>query len=160
MAGDAPAEQSADATPPKPPTLAEQLSFTAPQRRALVLILGCLLVYAGYRYWTNPVYIADPQPAEGDLAATLADKLDPNTASAADLAALPGLGAKRAAAIVARRDRVRQRDPHEIPYRNPDDLLKVSGFGVSTVAQLRPFLIFPTTAPTSQIMADKSRTAP
>jgi competence protein ComEA len=53
-----------------------------------------------------------------------------NTASEAELAQLPGIGAIRAAAIVA--DRKRQG-----PFRQLDDLTRVSGIGEGTVARLR-----------------------
>ena len=61
--------------------------------------------------------------------------LDPNRADAETLAALPGIGPARAAAIVAGRA--------SGPYRAPRDLLRVHGIGPKTVERLRPFLRFP-----------------
>jgi competence ComEA-like helix-hairpin-helix protein len=61
--------------------------------------------------------------------------LDPNRADVETLAALPGIGPARAAAIVAGRAGG--------PYRTPRDLLRVHGIGPKTVERLRPFLYFP-----------------
>ena len=44
--------------------------------------------------------------------------------------------------------RVLARDASRVPYRTADDLLRVDGVGVAIVAQMRPFLRFPATAPT------------
>ena len=130
------------------------LSFDVPQRRALVFLLTLLIGYGVYRRWTNPAYIDAPQPVVGDRANELADKLDPNTATAADLSALPGVGDKMAAAIVVRRERVRDRDGDPVAFKSIDDLLYVPRIGTAMVEQLRPFLTFPTGRPTT----DKSRT--
>ena len=53
-----------------------------------------------------------------------------NTASASDLDALPGIGPTRAQAIV------RERELHG-PYRNVDDLQRVTGLGAARIAALR-----------------------
>lgn len=58
--------------------------------------------------------------------------LDPNTATAALLAQLPGLGAARAAAIVETRARS--------PFVSLEDLERVPGIGPKTRAGLEPFL--------------------
>ncbi len=53
-----------------------------------------------------------------------------NTATAAELTALPGIGEKKAEAIVA------DRDTHGA-FESADDLSRVSGIGSATVEQLR-----------------------
>lgn len=58
-----------------------------------------------------------------------------NRASAPDLDALPGIGAVRAAAIVAFRDSVG-------PFRGVDDLRRVPGLPASLVARIAPRLSF------------------
>ena len=57
------------------------------------------------------------------------DRVDVNTADVATLAALPGVGADRAAAIVADRDL-------RGPFPSCDDLVRVDGIGPATVAGL------------------------
>ncbi|MFC0337005.1 competence protein ComEA [Kushneria avicenniae] len=53
-----------------------------------------------------------------------------NTATAAELTALPGIGEKKADAIVADRE-------ENGAYESADDLSRVSGIGSATVDQLR-----------------------
>lgn len=135
---------------------AAHLSLDPSQRRVLAILLGLLILYGGVRFALQPVYIDDPQPPAGDRSAELADRLDPNTADAAELSALPGIGDKRAKAIVAWREKVRLRDGKANPYESADDLYKVAGFARATVEQLTPYLVFPTT----QKLADEIRTLP
>lgn len=59
-----------------------------------------------------------------------ADPVDLNTASAADLEALPGIGPVTAARIVVDRD-------ERGPYRTLDELIRVDGIGPATVEGLR-----------------------
>ena len=104
----------------------------------------------------EPATIDDPQPVVGDRAAELADRLDPNTADWTELAALPGLGEKRARAIVARRDLVHGRHADAVAFSTPADLHYVPGFGPATVEAVKPYLVFPTT----RISGDTVRTNP
>lgn len=64
---------------------------------------------------------------------TLGLALDPNTASAADLEALPGIGPVLAGRIVA------YREAHG-PFKTIDDLEQVSGIGPKKLAQVKPYL--------------------
>lgn len=58
-----------------------------------------------------------------------AGKVDINTASAAELTGLPGIGPSKAAAIIAEREKK--------PFASVDDLERVSGIGERTVEDLR-----------------------
>lgn len=60
-------------------------------------------------------------------------RLDLNAASAGELMALPGIGEKRALAIVGWRDA-------NGPFRCVDDLDDVRGIGPATLGRLRPFV--------------------
>lgn len=62
-------------------------------------------------------------------------RIDPNRASARELDRLPGIGATTAQALVASRER-------DGPFRRPDDLTRVRGVGVATVARIRDRLDF------------------
>lgn len=62
-----------------------------------------------------------------------AEKLDLNSASKAELIALPGIGPASAEAIIRERDK-------RGGFRSVDDLLKVHGIGRKLVARLRPLI--------------------
>jgi competence protein ComEA len=59
--------------------------------------------------------------------------IDLNRAALAELQVLPGVGQRRAEAIILHRLR-------HGPFRRIEDLEQVEGFGAATVAPLRPFL--------------------
>lgn len=56
-----------------------------------------------------------------------------NTASASELELLPGVGAQRAAAIVALREK-------RGGFRRPEDLIEVEGIGPAMLERMRPHL--------------------
>ena len=60
-------------------------------------------------------------------------RLDPNRAAAPELALLPGIGPRRAEAIVLRRVR-------EGPIRVLEELVEVPGIGRKTLVAVRPWL--------------------
>jgi competence protein ComEA len=80
---------------------------------------------------------APADSAGGDSAAVRVggNKVDINTATAATLETLPGIGPSKAAAIV------RFRTEHG-PLHKADDLLQIPGIGPATVARLAPYLNF------------------
>ncbi len=63
------------------------------------------------------------------------ERLDPDRASVADLARLPGIGMRLAKEIVADRE-IRG------PFGKPEGLWRVDGIGPATVRRLEPFLRF------------------
>ena len=120
--------------------------WTGSQRRVLIGLLGCLLIYLIVRLLLNPLYVSDPQPARPPRYDDLADKVDPNTADWQTLAALPGLGEKRAKTIVEYREAFASKNPGHPAFGEPEDLMLVHGIGPSMLATLRPYLLFPPTA--------------
>ncbi|MGN6504668.1 MAG: ComEA family DNA-binding protein [Tepidisphaeraceae bacterium] len=128
---------------------ARHLTYLPAQRRVLPVLLAVLLIGLSIRACLHRSYIADPPAAVGDRATDLADRLDPNTADWSELAALPLIGEKRAKALVARRERLLAKDPGAIVYRRPEDLFYVDGFGPAVVEQLKPYLMFPKSAPST-----------
>jgi competence ComEA-like helix-hairpin-helix protein len=124
--------------------------WTAPQRAVILVLLTCLLFYGSTRLLMNRRYVSDPQPTTPPRAADLADKIDPNTADASTLAVLPLIGEKRAADIVAYRERFVTDHANDIAFKSLEDLLKIRGIGAATIDQIRPYLIFPSTRPATQ----------
>jgi competence ComEA-like helix-hairpin-helix protein len=70
----------------------------------------------------------------------LAGCVNPNTASAASLARLPGVGLTRALAIVGYRSRVREETGIEIVFQRSEDLQQIRGIGPKTAEEIAPWL--------------------
>ncbi len=117
--------------------------WTLSQRRVVLGIVVVLLTYLVVEYHLNPTQVSDPQPPQGSRYGELADRLDPNTASAAELSAIPTLGEKKAQQIVEYREDFIHSNPGELAFVEPRDLLKIKGIGVSTVNNMEPYLVFP-----------------
>ena len=110
--------------------------WTSSQRRGLSAIVLFACAGLGLTFVERDATLADPPPPIGPLAHALADRIDPNVASAERLGALPGIGPSKAAAIVADREAAGR-------FENAADLARVHGIGSATVAKLRPHLVFP-----------------
>ena len=61
------------------------------------------------------------------------DRIDLNRASTVELMRLPGVGQKKAQAIVAQRTRQ--------PFRKPEDVVTVKGLGPAWFAKVKPHLV-------------------
>jgi hypothetical protein len=115
------------------------------------VILGILigvLLYLCVRRAIHRDFVPDPQPLEGARAAELADRFDPNTATQAELAAIPGVGEKLAGAIVAYRVEFAKLHRGQPAFMEPTDLLVVKGIGVAKMEGMEPYLVFPPKAAT------------
>ena len=97
------------------------------------LLFAGLLVVAVWYY--PPVWLSTPphQGAISTITTVQNDRLNINTASAADLTALPGIGEKKAAAIVAYRDA-------NGPFTEPEQLLQVDGIGEGILEKIKPHI--------------------
>jgi hypothetical protein len=126
------------------------VGFSDRHRRALVVLLTALLGYGLVQLARNPSHVDDPQPIAAARALELADRIDPNTADVPTLAALPGVGLKRAAEIVRFRDEFVRSNPGEKAFRRPQDLLKIKGFGYAMMSQLSPYLLLEENPPTTR----------
>lgn len=131
-----------------------RLTWSEPQRRVLLVLLTIFLAVLAGKYACNRRYVSNPQPETPPRYNELADKVDPNTADWQTLAALPGIGERRARDIVEFRERKRAQanDPALVVFDAPGDLLYIRGVGVAIVEGLKPYLLFPrapTTVPTS-----------
>lgn len=114
--------------PPPPADVPPTRGTTAALAVAGAVLLG-LLVLRGYgQQW-------EARPTEPGLAAGI----DLNRADAADLEQVPGLGPKRAAAIVAHRSAYG-------PFADADELTRVPGVGPHTADKAGAYLTIPPTA--------------
>jgi competence ComEA-like helix-hairpin-helix protein len=112
---------------------------TDQQERGLVLLVcvgllvgGIVLLWPRSRYgstaWTHPIRVAGVVVVVPKFVA--AGKVNVNTADAAELKRLPGIGDVLAARIIA------YRSEHG-PFRTLDDLVSVKGIGPSTLSKFR-----------------------
>jgi competence ComEA-like helix-hairpin-helix protein len=111
------------------PARATVWSFRWRRRQMLALLLmiaACGLWLCYSLLHTSPRPQADQVHASGEL-------IDINTASAASLQRLPGIGQTISDAIIT------YRRGHG-PFRSIDALLAVPGIGPSTLERMRPFL--------------------
>lgn len=113
------------------------------QSRCAVVRACIALVVAGLATGTRPAHAKEDDPASDvavpevqSKAATTAKLVDLNTATLDELDGLPGVGRKRAEAIMAKR-----------PYRRPTELLRIKGFGPKMFARVRPFVTVAPAAP-------------
>jgi competence protein ComEA len=92
--------------------------------RVLVAITAALL-------WAVPLHVSAQQTSGGRSAAKApAGVVNINTASAAELQGLPGIGAKTAARIVEYRTK-------NGPFKKPEDLMNVRGVGEKNFLKLK-----------------------
>jgi Helix-hairpin-helix motif len=117
--------------------------WTGQQRTIIVTLLIALLMYLSVRRALHGTFIPDPQPLEGSRAADLADRLDPNSANQAEIAAIPGVGEKLAGAIVEYRQEFIRVHSGQLPFHDPTDLLAIRGVGVAKMEAMQPYLLFP-----------------
>jgi competence protein ComEA len=112
-----------------------------------MIVVALFLALVALRLWRDRSYVPDPMPPQGPRAAELLDRIDPNTAEAAALAALPSIGPKLAQRIVEEREAFRNANPGVLPYRSLKDLARVRGIGEATMSNLEPYLKFPDGGP-------------
>ncbi len=101
---------------------------------ATLLALGLIVWAAGFwiapvvQFGYRPVVYTAPRTEQEAQQAELAAPINLNTADAETLMRLPGIGEKRAAAIVA------YREEHG-PFASPDELVEISGISQRMVDQ-------------------------
>ena len=102
----------------------------------VMTLLAGLLVFAGWMAWRRTVVIDRVDgPQSADTAITWPDmRLDLNTATAAELSLLPGIGPQRAENIVSDRET-------NGPFLSVSDVTRVKGVGKVTLGQMAPYLV-------------------
>jgi len=110
-------------------------------------ILGLLLAYALVFRWLRPVVLEEPIRIEPARIAQVQQRIDPNGATWAELARLPGIGEALARRIIEYRTERRRADGESAAgrpvFRAPEDLGAVKGISRSLIERVRPYLMFP-----------------
>lgn len=106
-------------------------------QRRLWIAAGVLAVLAALSFaWPRPATVRSLQPLAAELPGPgVPVQLDINTAAAAQLEELPGIGPVLAQRILDRRT-------EEGPFEGPDDLLAVSGIGEKLLEELEPYITY------------------
>jgi len=95
------------------------------------------------RWGFYPFYVAQPFVERDIDTRMLADKINPNTATWASLARLPGIGITRARAIVEYREKAKASGGNKgIVFSCCGDLTKIKGIGPVTVKKIEEYLVF------------------
>ena len=82
------------------------------------------------------------QRPETGTALSAGERVNPNEAPVASLRRLPQIGAARARAIVAHRQRVGVQTGGQPAFKTADDLRQIRGIGPAIVEDVRPWLQF------------------
>jgi competence ComEA-like helix-hairpin-helix protein len=116
--------------------------WTVSQRRGLIALLAIVTALLALRLIVNRQMVANPEPAKGPAADELQDRIDPNVATASELAAIPGVGEKRAEAVVEYRRIYSQQHSGKLAFSDARDLERVPGIGLATGETMEPYLFF------------------
>jgi competence protein ComEA len=122
--------------------MASTYFWNLPQRRALILLTFLAGGGLAVETYMRPVYYGDPPAAIEPRTGELADRIDPNTATAAELSSIPQLGPARAAAVVAYRNAFEKSHPGGRAFERIEDLMKVKGIGRAIGEKLAGHLTF------------------
>ncbi len=127
---------------------ASGLARTAPRHSAPSAEAGLVTTLTASLSGEAPLPNASstPSPAPPSEALTADGKVILNKAGVDELRRLPGIGAKRAQAILALREKLGGR------FKRATDLLRVKGIGVKSLKRLQPHFVLdpPTPAPTPE----------
>jgi DNA uptake protein ComE-like DNA-binding protein len=116
--------------------------WTSTQRKTLLGLCFTLLIFLMIESIRNPIQITDPPLTASARSNEIQDRLDPNTADAAALSAIPNLGESRAEQIVDYRENFTRQHPGVAAFKSADDLMRVKGIGPGVSSNMSPYLIF------------------
>jgi competence ComEA-like helix-hairpin-helix protein len=125
-------------------------SWSLPQRRALIGLIALAAAALAVEAYLRPIYMDEVLPGSGPRAGELVDRIDPNTASAGELATIPQLGPGRAREMIAYRESYTAAHPGRAAFERPEDLRNIRGIGPATIEKIVPHLVFDQAAPQTE----------
>jgi len=116
------------------------------KRRRDIVLWVLLIVLAGSLFYCaieNQYKVNSGLEVNDKEVNRLADKINPNTASWASMARLPGIGPGRAKAIIKYRNMWKKNGAgNKIAFSESNDLCRIKGIGQKTVEQIKDYLVF------------------
>ena len=110
---------------------------------ACAVLAAAVLGFVGWQWWGRPHYLGVDVPVEEEMVERASARIDPNTASEAELMSLPGIGPGLAGRIVSYREEFKQENGSESrAFSNWQDLQKVRGIGPKISEKVGPYLEF------------------
>jgi hypothetical protein len=133
--------------PPSAPPPQEPWGWTPRQRLGLGLLATTLLILLAITYFRRPARLDDHAVLLHGQQVAVPQRVDPNTATAQELARIPHLGEALAAKIITYREARKSTAKDGIVFRQPADLDNVPDIGKKLIEQFEPFLEFPEPKP-------------
>lgn len=116
---------------------------------ALVVVVTLLIGLVGYRTLSRRGRVSERLVVtHSDLPAG-GETIDLNAAAWPELVRLPGVGETRARAIVRYRERFQAEHPGRVAFTCIDDVQNVDDIGPGIAERIEPYVVFPSTVPTS-----------
>ncbi len=110
---------------------------------ACALLAAAVLGFVGWQWWDRPHYLGADVTVEQEMVEKASARLDPNTASEAELMSLPGIGPSLAERIVSYREEFRAQSSGQAQaFASWEDLQKVRGIGPKISEKVGPYLEF------------------
>ena len=110
---------------------------------ACVLLAVAVLGLVGWQWWGRGHDLGPDITVEQEMVEKASAKIDPNTASEAELMSLPGIGPALAGKIVSYREEfLKENGAQSRAFGNWEDLQKVRGIGLKISEQLAAYLKF------------------
>ena len=110
---------------------------------ACAVLAAAVLGLVGWQWWGRPHYLGVDVPVEEEMAERASARIDPNTASEAELMSLPGIGPGLAGRIVSYREEFKKENGSESrAFGSWQDLQKVRGIGPKISEKVGPYLEF------------------
>jgi len=115
--------------------------FTRSHRVAFAILTSLLFVFLLVQYLRRPMLLEEGAITQASVA--LPSRADPNTATLAELTRIPHLGEGLAKKIIAYRTARQSQVADGVVFRQPEDLMQISGLKQKTLDMLLPYLEFP-----------------